>query len=370
VAYSEVLLDTRSGLPEDVRRRLQIIRRSGEDIGRIVQRLRDFYRRRSDAGELTPVNVNQEIEYVIQLTRPRWRDLPQREGVSIDIETQLQFDLPLLQSDASEISEALINLVFNAVDALPQGGKITLATRLEEPSESDQSQSAKPRLLIEVRDNGIGMDEPTRRRCLEPFFTTKTERGGSGLGLAMVYGMVQRYQGQIEIESARGKGTCIRLVFPVPVDATTPEPVAATPGPAHRRSLRILCIDDELHVRLLLKECLTNLGHRVSTASSGQQGVDMFRAALQDNQAYETVITDLGMPGLDGHQVARHIKAASPHTPIVMLTGWENATQENPQESPEVNALVGKPARASELNRLLLQLNPLARPSAFATALS
>ena len=218
-----------------------------------------------------------------------------------------------------------------------------------------------------MRDNGIGMDEETRRRCLEPFFSTKLQRGGSGLGLAMVYGMMQRHRGRIEIESAPGTGTCIRLVFPLPVDAVLADPAAAGSRPAQNRSLRILCIDDEPEVRLLLRDCMTNLGHHVTTAPSGRKGVEMFCAALQGNQSYDTVITDLGMPGLDGHQVARSIKAASPGTPIVMLTGWESAMKRDGELGPAVNALVAKPARASHLNDLLLQLTapgPDSEPSA------
>jgi signal transduction histidine kinase/ActR/RegA family two-component response regulator len=355
VAYAELLLKTLSDLPETERRQLQSIHRSGEDIAHIVQRLREFYRRRSDAEELTPANVNDVVEQVVGLTRPRWRDLPQREGITIQIQTDLQPDLPRLPSDPSDLREALINLIFNAVDAMPQGGVITLTTRLENcPATADRK--AGRRVLIEVRDNGIGMDDKTRQRCLEPFFSTKAKRGGTGLGLAMVYGMMQRHKGDIEIESALGQGTRMRLTFPILEDAVLIDPVPAAPLGTQSRSLRILCIDDEPHVRLLLRDCLTNLGHRVETASSGKQGVEMFCAALRTAQAFESVITDLGMPGIDGHQVARSIKAASPKTPVVMLTGWASTMQEDGDKASEVNAVVGKPARVGELHNLLLKL--------------
>lgn len=355
VAYAELLLKTLSDLPETERRQLQSIHRSGEDIAHIVQRLREFYRRRSDAEELTPANVNDVVEQVVGLTRPRWRDLPQREGITIQIQTDLQPDLPRLPSDPSDLREALINLIFNAVDAMPQGGVITLTTRLENcPATADRK--AGRRVLIEVRDNGIGMDDKTRQRCLEPFFSTKAKRGGTGLGLAMVYGMMQRHKGDIEIESALGQGTRMRLTFPILEDAVLIDPVPAAPLGTQSRSLRILCIDDEPHVRLLLRDCLTNLGHRVETASSGKQGVEMFCAALRTDQAFESVITDLGMPGIDGHQVARSIKAASPKTPVVMLTGWASTMKEDGDKASEVNAVVGKPARVGELHTLLLKL--------------
>jgi len=356
VAYSELLLQTLPDRSETERRHLQIIHSAGEDIAHIVQRLREFYRRRSETEELTPANLNQVIEEVIGLTRPRWRDLPQREGITIRIQTELQPDLPLLSGDPSDLREALINLLFNAVDALPQGGTITLATRLDHRLAADASQVPKQQVLVEVRDNGIGMDDRTRRRCLEPFFSTKAQRGGTGLGLAMVYGMMQRHEGDIEIESTLGLGTCIRLMFPIREDSAQANPAAAVPRSVPGRSLRILCIDDEPQVRRLLQDCLTNLGHQVTTASSGKQGVEMFCAALQSDQAFESVITDLGMPGIDGHHVARSIKAASPDTPVVMLTGWGAAMKADGEKAPEVNAVVGKPARLNELHNLLLKL--------------
>jgi len=289
------------------------------------------------------------------LTRPRWRDVSQRQGISIQIHKELDPKLPSLLSEPSDLREALINLIFNAVDALPQGGAITLATRcLEAPQTSERS--GPDRLIqVEVRDNGVGMDERIRQRCLEPFFSTKAQRGGTGLGLAMVYGMMQRHEGSIQIESTPEVGTCIRLAFPLR-EAAVANPVGVAPLPLTRRSLRILCIDDEPQVRLLMKDCLARLGHVVNTASSGKEGVEVFDAALRSDSAYHIVITDLGMPDLDGHQVARSIKAASPQTPIVMLTGWGRAMKHEGESAPEISAVVGKPPSIGDLNELLLKL--------------
>src|SRR5208283_3843014 len=129
---------------------------------------------------------------------------------------ELEPGLPLLLSDPSELHEALINLVFNAVDALPRGGTISLVTRsVNPPASGAEAKPGERRLQIEVRDNGVGMDEETRQRCLEPFFSTKIQRGGTGLGLAMVYGMMQRHEGTIDIDSSPGEGTSIRLTFPI-----------------------------------------------------------------------------------------------------------------------------------------------------------
>jgi signal transduction histidine kinase/CheY-like chemotaxis protein len=355
VAYSELLLSTLPDLPEASRHYLQTINQAGGDIAQIVTRMREFYRRRSDAEPLLPLNINQIIEEVIELTRPRWRDLSQRQGISIQIQRELEPQLPVLLSDPSELREALINLVFNAVDAMPQGGTITFVTRSISGPASEESGASERQLQVEVKDNGIGMDEKTRQRCLEPFFSTKAQRGGTGLGLAMVYGMMQRHDGTIEIDSSPGRGTCFRLTFPVREKSS--QTVRGTlPQVKPKRSLHILCIDDDAQVRQLLDDCLTHFNHRVMVASGGEHGMELFRTAMQKNQPYEVVITDLGMPKMDGHQVARTIKAESPNTPIIMMTGWGTIMREEGETASEVDAVIGKPPRMRELNDLLLRV--------------
>ncbi|MFZ0826094.1 MAG: ATP-binding protein [Verrucomicrobiia bacterium] len=355
IAYSELLLSTLPDLPEVSRHYLQTINQAGADIAKIVARMREFYRRRSDMEELTEVDINKTIEEVIELTRPRWRDLPQREGISIQIQRELAPELPLLLSDPSEFREALINLVFNAVDALPQGGIITLVTRSLNRPAAEANGDSERQIQVEVRDNGIGMDEKTRQRCLEPFFSTKAQRGGTGLGLAMVYGMAQRHDGTIEIDSTPGSGTCIRLTFPVR-EKTSATGRASLPQAKSKRSLHILCIDDDEQVRGLMTDCLSHFDHRVMVASGGKQGLELFRTAMLENEPYEVVITDLGMPDIDGHHVARTIKAESPHTPVIMMTGWGTIMKEDGENAPEVDAVVGKPPHMQELNDLLMRV--------------
>ena len=355
VAYSDMLLLTLKDLPEESRHYLEIIRQAGTDIAHIVSRMREFYRRRSDTEPLVLVDINQAIHEVIELTRPRWRDISQRDGVSIEIEAELEDSLPSLLSDPSELREALINLIFNAVDALPHGGVITLVTRSLVDTAPGKDSPAGRRLQVEVRDNGIGMDEKTRQRCLEPFFSTKTMSGGTGLGLAMVYGMVQRHEGSIQIESAPGRGTSILLTFPIQEKAAPT--VTTTESPAKSKlSLNLLCIDDDEPIRKLLEDCLTHFDHRVTTATDGKQGLELFRAAQLRNESFAAVITDLGMPKMDGHQLARAIKAESPGTPIIMMTGWGTMIKEDGITMPEVDALLGKPPQIQELNELLLKM--------------
>jgi signal transduction histidine kinase/CheY-like chemotaxis protein len=355
VAYSEMLLKMFPDLPDSGRNYLKTIHTAGKDISRIVANMREFYRRRSDTEQLSKVNVNRVIEEVIELTRPRWRDVAQRNGVQIELKCELGADLPRLLSDASDLREALINLVFNAVDALPQGGIITLATSSAVCPASTARPVREQQLQIEVRDNGLGMDEKTRLHCLEPFFSTKAKHGGTGLGLAMVYGMMQRHGGTIEIDSKPGRGTSVRLTFPVP-EASAPAVPVPPAQTGQQRSLRVLCIDDEPHIQELLSNCLGRFDHKVATASGGREGIAMFLAAAKTDQPFQSVITDLGMPDVDGHQVVRAIKAKSPRTPVIMITGWGTMMKEDGDKIPEADALIGKPPSIAKLNELLLQL--------------
>jgi signal transduction histidine kinase/ActR/RegA family two-component response regulator len=354
-AYSELLLGKRQIPPETAKEYLKSINSSAVDIARIVARMREFYRRRDSSETLSKVIINKVIEEVIGLTRPRWRDVCQREGVSIQIKQELEADIPPLLSDPTELREALINLIFNSLDAMPYGGTIHLVTRSVIRPPSKGGTEGERALQIEVRDDGLGMDEKTRRRCLEPFYSTKIQRGGSGLGLAMVYGMMQRHEGTIDVESAPGKGTSIRLTFPFRKE-TVPDNSGDTTQTSQERPLNILCIDDEPHVLQLLTDCLTPFGHAVTTASTGERGLELFRAAKSKNRPYEAIITDLGMPGLDGRQVAKAIKAESAGTPIIMLTGWGATMKQDNEKAAEVDVLIEKPPNIQHLQETLLQV--------------
>lgn len=356
LGYSDLLLTKMPGIPEEAKKYLQIINQSSDDIARILARMREFYRRRSDPAGLTEVNVNQTIQEVVEMTRPRWRDIPLREGIEINVECNLEPDLPVLYGDPEEIREGLFNLIFNAVDALSGGGKITLTTKfVDVPEAPSAAKYGKQQVAIEVSDNGIGMDEATKKRCLEPFFSTKSAKGGTGLGLPMVYGMTQRHEGTIQIESTRGVGTTIRLTFPVRIP-TSQEPAKPVFKPAENRSVKVLCIDDESPVRQLLDDCLTHFGHRVAVAASGKEGLELFRTAKVNKQPYEVVITDMGMPDVDGYQVVEAISSESRNTPIIMMTGWGTMMREEKTTPAAVNALIDKPPHMQELNDLLLKL--------------
>jgi CheY-like chemotaxis protein len=196
------------------------------------------------------------------------------------------------------------------------------------------------------------MDEDTRRRCLEPFFTTKGERG-TGLGLAMVYGVLQRHNAEIEIDSTPGQGTTMRLVFPVA--SGIPEPVhsaAAAIPPLH---LRLLIVDDDPLVLKALRGGLEAEGHVVVTADGGQEGIDAFHAAHERGESFAAVITDLGMPHIDGRRVAAAVKAESPATPVILLTGWGLRMTAEGDIPPQVDRVLSKPPKLRDLREALAQ---------------
>jgi CheY-like chemotaxis protein len=201
-------------------------------------------------------------------------------------------------------------------------------------------------VILEVSDTGSGMDEPTRLRCFEPFFTTKGERG-SGLGLAMVYGIVQRHGAAIEISSIVGKGTTFALAFHA--GHALGSVAAVSHGDVAAELFRILLIDDEPRLLQALCETLLSDGHSVQTAPGGQAGIDAFLVANLSGNPFAIVITDLGMPYMDGHQVAAAIKASAPATTVIMLTGWGQRLAATGETPPNVDRILAKPPNMREL---------------------
>jgi signal transduction histidine kinase/ActR/RegA family two-component response regulator/HAMP domain-containing protein len=349
LGYVELIQQDEPDLREDSRQFLQNIKTAGDDIAHIVARLREFYRPRAATEPLLALDLNHLARQSIDMMRPRWRDIPQSRGIMVEMQTDLDPQLPRFAGIESEVREALVNLILNSVDAMPEGGVINVRTRAVRLG-SVRPEVVPAHVILEVSDTGIGMDENTSRRCLDPFFSTKGKRG-TGLGLAMVYGVVERHDGRIEIDSQPGKGTTMRLVFPVREVKTARAPKPETdglPGP-----FRILYIDDEATLRELMRRMLSRDGHQVETPDGGHAGVEAFRAACDRQEPFDVVITDLGMPYIDGREVAAAIKRESPNTPVIMLTGWGAFMKEDNDLPRHVDGLLGKPPRLGEIRDML-----------------
>jgi signal transduction histidine kinase/ActR/RegA family two-component response regulator len=346
--YTESLLENEPNLSTRARDYLQTIQHAIEDVTHTVSRMREFYRHRDTQLELVRIQLNPLIKQAVDISRARWSDMPLQRGISIEMNLDFAPEIPAIMGMESEIREALVNLIFNAVDAMPEGGTITLRTRT-----TTSPANARGFVLIEVIDTGVGMDDDTRRRCLEPFFTTKGERG-TGLGLAMVYGIVQRHNAEIGIDSAVGKGTTFRMSFPIP-----PAPAAeAHPDkggfiiPSRRR---ILIIDDDPLLIKSLRDALETDGHIVTPANGGLAGIETFQHAKENGELFDVVITDLGMPNVDGRRVAAAIKQASQSTPVIMLTGWGQRLNTEGDIPQHVDRVLSKPPKLKELREALAQ---------------
>jgi CheY-like chemotaxis protein len=347
--YTDALLEHERQLSAQSRGYLQVIQRAVEDVAQTVARMREFYRHREPQLALAPIQMNRLAEQVIDLTRARWSDIPQQSGIVIEMERELLPELPDFMGVESEVRDALTNLMFNAVDAMPAGGLMTLRTGIASDDAS---------IYVEVCDSGVGMDEDTRRRCLEPFFTTKGERG-TGLGLAMVYGMVQRHSADIDIRSMLGIGTTVRLSFSRQFVSTPLGGESAATVPSLPR-LRILVVDDDPLLLKSLRDILEADGHDVTTASGGQLGIDDFHAALQRGAAFGVVISDLGMPYVDGRKVASAIKNLSSSTPVILLTGWGQRLMAEGDVPAHVDRVLGKPPKLNQLREALRAVTNLA----------
>ncbi|HEU4780574.1 MAG TPA: ATP-binding protein [Steroidobacteraceae bacterium] len=336
--YTEALLEREKNLSSTGRGQLNVIQRAISDVAQTVARMREFYRPRDRELMLQRVQLNELVQQVVDLTRTHWADTPQKLGVMIELRKQLAKSPPPVMGVDSEIREALTNLVFNAVDAMPKGGTLTVRTLVDDG-----------RVHVEVIDSGVGMDEDSKRRCLEPFFTTKGERG-TGLGLAMVYGMVQRHGADITIQSEVGRGTTVRLSFSAAVVDTpvpTPAPLVVPAG------LRILLVDDDPILLKSLSDALAADGHTIVTANGGREGIETFREAHEAKETFSAVVTDLGMPYVDGRQVANAVKSISPGAPVILLTGWGQRLQAEGDLPAHVDMVLAKPPRIRELHEAL-----------------
>jgi signal transduction histidine kinase/PAS domain-containing protein/ActR/RegA family two-component response regulator len=345
-----VLGQMASGIAHDINNALSPA--AIEGVAQTVARMKEAYSQRDTQVAQQAVHMNRVIEHVIDLTRARWSTMPLESGRVISVTMELASDLPTIAGNESEIRDALANLILNAADAMPEGGDVTLRSRTTESGG----------VQVEVTDTGVGMDEATRSRCLELFFTTKGARG-TGLGLAMVYGTVERLGGEIQIVSEPGVGTTIRLILPA---TTVTQDCAATgsspmlwPSPQ-----RILIIDDDPIILRSMLETLERDGHSVAAADGGRLGIDAFRAAHQRNEPFGIVITDLGMPRVDGRAVAAAVKSLSPRTPVVLLTGWGHRMLADNDEPANVDRVLGKPPKLALLRSALAELTAPAAAAA------
>lgn len=309
---------------------------AAQDATHVVNRLKEFYRPAETDELRAPVEVNALCEQTIAFTTPKWKSKARAKGSTVEIRACLD-EVPPVLASAPELRECLTNLIFNAVDAMPGGGTITVSTRKDGDN-----------VRIEVTDTGIGMTEDEKARCLEPFFTTKGDHG-TGLGLAVVYGIIHRHGGTIEITSEKGVGTTFSLVLPATDRLASP--ASESEQAAASRMLNVLVVDDQEIICELISAHLAADGHQPVMATDPADALKQF-----DGSSFDLVITDQSMPGISGDQLARKVKERSPGTHVIMLTGFGDDMNNNGHSPEGVDRILSKPVSSEDLRRAIFEV--------------
>jgi signal transduction histidine kinase/ActR/RegA family two-component response regulator len=326
--------------PEEIRERLETIEQSSKDGAETVRRIQEFSGMRRDK-EFAPLALNELITDVINVTQPRWKEQTQKKGIQIELTKKLG-KIPQILGNSSELREVMTNIVFNAVDAMPNGGEVTISTSMQ----------AEDWVEMRIVDTGIGMTEEVRRRVFDPFFTTKGVTN-TGLGMSVSYGIIKRHGGEILIESEPGKGTTFIIHLPTGYmdeigDEKMVRTVPITPLALEGGGARILVIDDEDSVRKILYQMLKAKGYEVVVASSGEEGIERFK-----EEPFDLVFTDLGMPKISGWEVGRALKGINPKVPIALITGWGVELNKDKMKESGIDLVVSKPFNFDQVVRLV-----------------
>jgi signal transduction histidine kinase len=339
LGYGDMLLKDNEKFPPESKERLSLdhLVRAARDNAHMVERLREFYRPRSKNEDRQPVDMNELLAQVVAFTTPKWQAQAEAGGASIQVEHD-RSPVPVIAGAPAELREVLTNLIFNAVDAMPQGGTLRFRTRQVDGF-----------VRLEVSDTGTGMTEETLCRCLEPFYTTKGERG-TGLGLAVSYGIVRRHGGRINVESRLNQGTTFQVDLPISTEEIV---MACREGGKVGRPLHVLVVDDQEGIREIVSAYLSEDGHVIETAADAMEAMRKYQSAR-----FDLVITDRAMPGINGDELATAIKRMNPRQPVIMLTGFADWMDEVGLTNQSVDLVIGKPARLQDLRQAILDVMP------------
>ena len=325
-------------LSESQQRSLHLIEKAAQDSAHVVRRILNFAKFDADA-EFYAVNMSELIEDVVDMTRHKWSNEAQSQGKIIDVRTHVE-DGPLALGNYSELREVLMNLVINAYESISGDGSIDISAEA-----SDEF------AFISVADTGVGMNADVQQKIFDLYFTTKGEKG-NGLGLSMVFGIISRHNGRIEVDSEEGVGTTMRISLP---SAPHVEDVSNDDSSDDTEQAitiaNILIVEDEERIRETLVDMLELRGHEVASAANGEEGVSMFKAG-----SFDIVFTDLGMPGLSGWDVAKAIRGTNSDVPIVMVSGWGVGIDKSEMEKNGVDEMLPKPFDIDEVWQLVQRI--------------
>ena len=319
--------------PDLLEKGLNIIEKAAQDGSRITGRLQDSVRARKAPLCISTVDINEIIKDVIDFTGTKWKDEAEAKGITISIKTSLA-ELPPVVGNASELREVFTNLVFNSIEAMPISGQIQIKTAVSGEMVS-----------VSFSDSGEGMSEEVRSKVFDPFFSTKAHKG-TGLGMSLSYNIVSKHRGEINVESTEGEGTTFTILLPIQSEAEKSETKeSATAIPAELETANILVVDDDENIRDVFFDFLTYHNHCISLASDGKEALALFKTGN-----YDAVITDLGMHGMSGLELASSIKDIDPKTPVILITGWNPEINDNSAKQRNVDFEMTKPF---DLNQVL-----------------
>jgi PAS domain S-box-containing protein len=333
IGYSQLAI--RKTADHEVQGHLRLIEKSSKDAARMVARIQNFARSYSQQDEFALANISEIVRDAIDITRPRWRYEAEALGKNYSVTLLWQPDEELfINCEPSELREVFVNLIFNALDAMPDGG--SLAVRGLRDGKT---------VHINFEDSGLGMSEEVKNRIFDPFFTTKGA-AGLGLGLSESYRIVERHGGHFEVESQLGRGTTFTVILPLsaaPVRARIEAPKI------EKSKIHILVIDDEKLVRQALGSILEELGHEVAQASGREEAVALFEQA-----DFDLVVTDLAMPNSDGIAIAEEIKSKKPQIKVILMSGYSpDRVEERVKETTAIDACLSKPYKLDEIHRVI-----------------
>jgi signal transduction histidine kinase/putative methionine-R-sulfoxide reductase with GAF domain len=314
------------------------IKRAADDGAHTVRRLQEFTRIRRDQP-FVPLDLNDIIRGALEVTETRWRNEAQSRGIVIDVEPALVPEPVMMLGNASELREVLTNLILNAVDAMPEGGRLRLGSVAEDTE-----------VEAWIEDSGSGMTEEVRQKLFDPFFTTKGPKG-TGLGLSITFGIVSRHGGRITVDSVLGQGTTFRLRFPKRAEGEDTEVAAPEAELLPSRSLRCLVVDDEEEVASTLADMLEAKGHEPVVFTKSTEALTQVTA-----QHFDIVFSDLAMPDLSGFQLARAVKEAAPNLPVVLITGFGVELSPEQCRTNHVDAVLTKPVEFAQLMAVAARL--------------
>jgi PAS domain S-box-containing protein len=318
----------------DLAKCLDIIERASLDGAVIVKRIQEFSRKRLDDKDLTPVDINELLDNALEFTKVRWRNEAQSKGIKIEVQKGYG-SIPFTLGSASELREVFTNLINNALDAMPDGGRISI-----------QTSRVDDHVIVTMSDTGIGIPATIKERIFDPFFTTKGAHS-TGLGMSISYNIIDRHKGSILLESEEGKGTVFTIRLPIYEKAIEVARAAETLEENVKKA-RILIIEDEEEIRQLLRDIVISQGHEAEVASDGLQGLELLRSG-----DFDLVCTDLGMPGISGWQVAEAIKQMGKKVPVAVITGWSVHLNEPVMKEKGINFIIQKPFQINQILQLV-----------------